>query len=239
MHQCIFHSYYLVFSTKLVGMINFIKNILKTFINGSIINTSYYLNYIFIITGLIDSILYSICFYLSNNELPNQQISKPISETVELLIRTQNDLFDSIKDLVRDNTTGQMLIQNSLNKLTTLEFVQKDGLMTIKKNINQSLGNSILTNSYLINRIYFYICTFSFLLFICQIILWIFNYLTLKNPKKYLSYLFILSIVILSQSLGLIYFFHITNTCRYLFWLYIYTWIFFIRNLLSIYYQTF
>jgi len=232
---------------------------------GPIINTSYYLNstltsYIFIIAitvGLIDSILYGICLYLSiekMSELYEQQISvaqekqllQPISETVELLIRTQNDFHDLIKDLVQDNTTNQVLIQNTLNKLTTLEFIQKDSIMTIQKNIHQDLqlfhtdfNNSILTNSYIINRIYFYISTFSFLLYIHQIILWFFQYLTLKNPKKYLSYSFILSVIIFSQSLGLIYFFHITNTFYFLSLLYIYTWLFFIRSLINIYHQTF
>ena len=57
--------------------------------------------------------------------------------------------------------------------------------------------------------------------------------------KKYLSYSFIPSIIILSQSLGLIYFFHITNTFHFLSLLYIYTWLFFIRSLISIYHQTF
>jgi hypothetical protein len=257
-------------------MSNFIKNILKSFIVGPIISASCYSNgvsttltscglIIAIIIGLIDSILYGIGFYLSiqtMNELHDQRISvhkdfrsiiikekqllQPTIETVDLLIRTQKDLYDLIKDLVQDNTTNQELIQNSLNKLTTLEFIQKDSVMTIKKNVNDGLqlihtdfNNSILADSDLFNRIYFYICTFSFLLYIHQIILWFLQYLTLKNPKKYSSYSFILSIIILSQSLGLMHFFHIINILAFLSPLYIYTWIFFIRSLMSIYQYAF
>jgi len=256
-------------------MSNFIKEyfsiILQTFIVGSSIIVSYYsnkLNNIFIIAiiiGLIDSILYCIGLYLSLqtiNELHQQRVSfdkdfrsiivqekqllQPTSEIIELLIRTQRDLSGLIKDLIQNNTTDQLLIQNSLNKLTTLEFIQKDSVKTIKKNINKSLrlfntnfNNSILIDSYIIDRIYFYICTCSFLLYIHQIILWFLQYLTLKNSKKYLSYSVILSIIILSQSIGLIYFFHITNTFYFLSLLYMYTWILFIRSLISIYHYTF
>ncbi len=261
---------------NLVGMSNFIKNILKNFIVGPIISTSYYSNgvsttltsyglIIAITIGLIDCILYSIGLYLSiqtMNELHDQRISvgkdfrsiiikekqllQPTIETVEFLIRTQKDLYDLIKDLVQDNTTNHKLIQNTLNKLTTLEFIQKDSVMTIKKNVNDVLqlfhtdfNNSMLANFDLFNRIYFYICTFSFLLYIHQIILWFLQYLTLKNSKKYSSYSFILSVIILSQSLGLMHFFHIINIFHCLSPLYIYTWIFFIRSLISIYHYSF
>jgi hypothetical protein len=236
--------------------------------------------------GLIDSALYGIGLYLSIqtvNELDDQRISvdrklvnypkdfrsiishekqllQPISETIELLIRTQADLHTLIKDLVKNTTTDDVLMQNNANKLTTLEFIQKDGLMTIKKNINETLQllklNSLISktnkksiyaylnhstpsNSYIFNRVHLYIFTCSFLLYIHQLALWFFQYLYTKNPKKYLSYPFILSVIILSQSLGLIYFLQITSIFHFLSPLYIYTCLFFIRSLISIYHHTY
>lgn len=227
--------------------------------------------------GLIDSALYGLSLYLSIqavNDLDNQQISidrkmindpkhfrsiiaqekqllQPISETIELLIRTQADLHGLIKELVKNNTTNDVLIQNTVNKLVTLDFIQKDGLITIKHNINESLqflklnslhtyfNHSTPTNSDLSNRVHLYIFTCSFLLYIHQLVLWFFQYLFLKTPKKYHSYSFILSLIILSQSLGLMYFLQITNTFDFLSSLSVYTCIFFIRSLISIYHQSF
>jgi hypothetical protein len=227
--------------------------------------------------GFIDSILYGVSLYSSTrtvNELYDQRIlidkkiinyhkhfqsiiaqQKQFGETIDVLLRTQTDLYDLIKEVVSDNNTDQMLAQNTRNKLTTLEFIQKDSLMTIIKNINKSLRllkvnslsnknnkqllhnyiNNSTSNSYIFNRVYVFIFTFSFLQYIHQIVLWFFQYLTLKNPKKYLSYSLILSVIILNQSLGLIYFFHITNTFHFLSPLYVYTCIFFIRSLVTIY----
>jgi hypothetical protein len=233
--------------------------------------------------GLIDSAFYGIGLYLSvqtANELDDQRISidrkivnypkdfrstishekqllQPISETIELLIRTQVDLHTLINDLVKNHTTDDVLMQNSANKLTTLEFIQKDGLMTIKKTINETLQllklNSSIrktnkksiyvylnhSNSYIFNRVHLYIFTCSFLLYIHQLALWFLQYLYTKNPKKYLTYLFMLSVIILSQSLGLIYFLQITSIFHFLSPLYIYTCLFFIRSLISIYHYTY
>jgi hypothetical protein len=196
---------------------------------------------------IVDSTLYGISLYLSiqtMNELHDQGVSEKqllqsTNKTIEILIRTQRDLYDLIKDLVQDNTTNQELIQNSLNKLTTLEFIQNNSVMIIKEGFQLFRNGFNVSNSYLFNRIYFYICTFSFLLYIHQMFLWFLQYLTLKNRKKYLSYLFILSAIILTQSLGLIYFLQITNIFRFLSSLYIYTWILFIRSLASIYHHAF
>lgn len=210
---------------------SFIKNILQIFILGS----SNYLNsLLIIIAGLMDSILYITCFYLSilNDDNNNNNNSKQQKETIDLLMRTQNDLYDLIKDLVQNTTTNQILIQNSLNQLKTLEFIHKDSLMIIKNTIYEN--NSISTD-----QMYFYICTYSFLLYIYQIFQWILHYFILKNSKIYFLYSYILSGIILSQSLGLIYCFHITNTFYSLLLLYIYTWIFFIRNLFIISHQTY
>ncbi|CAF1354853.1 unnamed protein product [Rotaria sp. Silwood1] len=190
-----------------------------------------------------------------------KNLVQPISQAIDILTTNQMNLHDLIKDLVENNQnhTNQVLIQNILNKFEIFEFIEKDGLMTIKKNINESLqllkfnlsdnNNSInnlqshenyfndltLLNSYLFNRIHLFIFSFSFLLYIHQILLCVFQYLTLKNPEKYFSYSFILSIIILSQSLALIYFIEITKTFSYLSSLSIYACIFFIRSFITIY----
>jgi hypothetical protein len=241
-------------------MSNLFSIILKTFIIGPIIGTSYYSNKSnrilinCIIIAIIDAILYGTGLYLSIetiDELHDQrnedfqsiikQQKQSNNEVMDVLIRTQIDLYDLIKDLVQNNTSDQ---QNSLNKLNTLEFVQKDSIMTIKNNINENLqlfhtnfNQSILSDSFLFDRINFYICTSSLLLYIQQIILWFLQYLTLQNPKQYLIYSFILSAIILSQSLGFIYFLQITSTSSFPSALYIYTFIFFLRSLISLYHQ--
>ncbi|CAF1399880.1 unnamed protein product [Rotaria sordida] len=233
--------------------------------------------------GLIDSVVYGIGLYLSIqtiNEFHNQQIFsskeiihyhkhfqsiithekhllQSINQVTDLLIENQMNLHDVMKDVIKDNQnhTDSILIQNIRNKLEILKFIEKDGLMTIKENINDSLqllkfnlsinknhqqlhetyfNDIVLLNSYLFNRIYLFIFTFSFLLYIHQILLWFFQYLTLNNPDKYFSYSFILSIIILSQSLGLIYFIEITKTFSYLSLLYIYACIFFIRSFITL-----
>ncbi|CAF0901012.1 unnamed protein product [Rotaria sp. Silwood1] len=187
-----------------------------------------------------------------------KHLLQPITHAIDILIENQMNLHDMIKDLITDNQnhTDQILIQNTLNKFEMLEFIEKTGLMTIKKNINESLrllnfnlpnnknnlqshetyfNDLTLLNSYLFNRIYLFIFTFSSLLYIYQNLLWFFQYLTLKNPEKYSSYSYILSIIMISQSLGLIYFIEITKTFSYLSPLYIYACILLIRSCITSY----
>ncbi|CAF1295237.1 unnamed protein product [Adineta steineri] len=279
-----------MFTNCIKEFFSFLFILIITLIAGPILSTSYYysnkFNYtsygfiIMIIIGLTDSILYGIGLYLSMksvDELYNQQIIidrkpidyhiiqekqllEPVSETIELFLRTQTDLYDLIDDLIKTNITDDILIQNSQNKLRTLKFIQNDSLMTIKTNISERLrilqlnssvnninkkamhtyfNHSILSNSFIFNRIYFYIFTYSFLLYLHQFVLWILQYLSLKNSMKYDSYSFIISIVILSQSLGLIYFLQVTNTFYFLSPVYFYTSIFFLRSLISIYHSCF
>ncbi|CAF1146037.1 unnamed protein product [Adineta steineri] len=148
---------------------SFLFILIITLIAGPILSTSYYysnkFNYtsygfiIMIIIGLTDSILYGIGLYLSMksvDELYNQQIIidrkpidyhiiqekqllEPVSETIELFLRTQTDLYDLIDDLIKTNITNDILIRNSQNKLRTLKFIQNDSLMTIKNNISERL----------------------------------------------------------------------------------------------------
>ncbi|CAF1316021.1 unnamed protein product [Rotaria magnacalcarata] len=236
--------------------------------------------------GLMDSILYGIGLYLSmrtvyeshdQRTLSNKQmlhyherfesilikekhLLEPVSQQIDILIQNQINLDALIKDLVNDNYRDQPSIENILNKLTTLNFIQNDSIITIQKNIKKSIrllklnstinennpglnqnyfGDLVLSNDYLYHRIYSFIFSISFLIYIHQILLWFFQYLTLKNPEKYISYSLILSIVIIFQSLTLIYFIEITNTFHYLSPLYIYTCLFFIRSFITIYQNCF
>jgi hypothetical protein len=214
--------------------------------------------------GLVDTALYSIGLYLSiqaANELYLQRtsddkkmiIQEPISRTIESLTLTQTTLHDLIKNFLKENNTDPRLIQITLDKLATLEFSYKDDIEKINKSLqlNQSVNKnnqqslhinfipSKLSNSHLFDRVYFFIFTFSFLLYIHQIVLWFFQYLSLQNLKKYSSYSFILSVIILGQSLGFIYFLQITNTFYFLSPLYMYTCILFLRSLSTIYHYAF
>ncbi|CAF3343747.1 unnamed protein product [Rotaria socialis] len=236
--------------------------------------------------GLMDSILYGIGIYLSMRTvyeshdqltLSNKQIVhyhkrfesilikekhllEPIGQQIDILIQNQINLDALINDLVKDNYRDQPLIENILNKLATLNFIQNDSIRTIEKNIKESIRllklNStinennpglhqnyfdtlVLSNDYLYDRIYSFIFSISFLIYIQQILLWLLQYLTLKNPEKYISYSFILSTIIICQSLTLIYFIEITNTFHYLSPLYIYTCLFVIRSFIVIYQNCF
>ncbi|UJR10255.1 hypothetical protein I4U23_014465 [Adineta vaga] len=203
-----------------------------------------------ILIGLIDAVLYGISLYFSiqtkiesqSNLNDERQFLQPISETLELILRTQTDLFDLIKDINKDNTTDQILIRNSRNKLTTYEFIQNDGLMEITKNISERL-QFLKMNSFfnvdLFDRIYYYLFTSSFLLYIHQFILWIFQYLSRINPTKYLTYSFILSFVVLCQSSGLIYFLQMTRLVHLLSPISLYTFVIFIRSLINIHHYSF
>ncbi|CAF2951791.1 unnamed protein product [Rotaria sp. Silwood2] len=187
-----------------------------------------------------------------------KHLLQPMSQAIDTLIENQRNLHDLIKNLVKDNQnhTDQILIQNTLNKLEIFEFIEQSTLMIIKKNISESLqllkfnlsinknnpqshenyfNDLTVLSSFLFNRTYLFIFTFSFLLYIHQVFLWVFQYLTLQNPEKYFSYSFILSIIIWSQSLGLIYFIEITKTFSHFSLLFIYACLFFIRSFITSY----
>ena len=236
--------------------------------------------------GFIDLVLYAIGLYLSIqtiNQLRGQQICsdskiinyqkhfqsiieqekqllQSISQSIELLMRTQIDLHDLIEDIIQHNRKDQMLMQNTVNKLAVLDFIQKDSAITLKKNVNESLqllklnslinqdnkeshqtyiNNSAISNCDLSDRVYLFILSFSFLQYIDQIVLWILCYLTSKFPENYYSYSFILSVIILSQSFGLIYFIEITKMFDYFCPLYVCTCIFIIRSFVTIYQYSF
>ena len=180
--------------------------------------------------ALIDSVLYGISFYLSTQTVNDQripinshkhfqsiivqekQLLKPINEKIELFLRTQTDLYSLIKEIINDNHTDETLIENTRNKLTTLEFLQKDSIMTIQENVNKSLrllknkslinknNKLLLHNDFIFDRIYLFIFTISLLIYIHQIVLWFFQYIALKNPKKY-CFIFIYSFCNYSSSI--------------------------------------
>lgn len=181
-----------------------------------------------VILALFDCILYITILYLSierNEEFYNSQRStikqalQLNNEAVQVLIRIQSDLFD----FAQNETWSE--------KLNTLQFIYRDNLMTIEKNINDNLQ----FDSSDCFRISFYTHTVSLLIYIEQIILWFFQYLTLKNLNKYSTHVVILSIIILTQSLGLIYFFHLTHVAL----IYLYTWIFLVRSSMTLYHYLF
>jgi len=220
---------------------NFCLIVLKILFSGSIINTNHVSNLMIPIVGLIDFIFYTMSLYLSMhmiNESQSQiilrQLFKPMNENIDILIQIQTDLYDLIKDIVQNNSTEQVLIQNTLNKLTTLEFVHQDTITMIKKNIDTISQISLSSK-----ELRFFICTFSFLIFIYQIILWYLQYLSLKNSKTNQFYSFILCIIILSQSFAFLYFLQITSIVdsRYS-PLFIYVCVLFFRSCINIYYYT-
>ena len=246
-HRCIFfHSHRIA---SLFVMSNLLSTIFRTFILGPIIGTSYSSNKWsnLIIIAVLDATLHGICLYLSTettNGLAEQLIIEQQKQSFQLsqqamdvLIRTQGDLFDLLKDSVHNDTSNRLS-----NKLRALEFVQKDSLMIIKKNIDESLdyfNQSILKDSYLFDRIDFYICTSSLLLYIQQLILWFLQYLTTKNPEQYLSCSLILSAIILTRSFGFLYFLQLTIVSPFPSGLSIYICIVFLPSLISIYRHAF
>ncbi|CAF0845264.1 unnamed protein product [Adineta ricciae] len=230
---------------------------LTIFITGPIRNVSYPYStdlsisgYIVFITGFIDASLYGLSFYSSIHKKidprkhgdEEKQFLQPIHQTLEILLRTQTELVDLIKDITENNTTDEILQENTRNKLKTLEFVQKDGLIEITKRINERL-DTIQSNSFsnfnLLDRIHYYLYTSSFLLYIHQFLLWIVQYLSYPNATKYQTCSFLLSLVILCQALGFIYFIHLTQIWSHRTPLYLYTYMFFIRSLISIYHYSF
>lgn len=230
------------FNHLVATMCGFFSVIFKTFFAGPI--ACHYSNksnrisaVITLILALFDLILYATVLYSSietRDQLYN--LHKSNIGSVEMLIRTQTDLYEFIKDLVRNQTSDEKLMDNSLMTLRTLQFFHRDIVATIQQDVNESLellqsGSSDCVPS---NRISFYIYTVSILLYIEQIISWIFQYLTVTISHKYSTYSVILSIVILTQSLGLIYFLHLTQMS----FIYIYTWIFLIRSSMTMYYYS-
>ena len=238
--KCLYASMHF-FNHTVVSMSELFSIILKTFFIGPgashssnrISTTS-----ITIILALFDFILYITILYLSiqmNEEFYDSQRStikqslQLNSEAVQILIRTQSDLYDFMNDLAQNETWSK--------KLSTLQFIHRDNVMTIEKNINDSLqlfqSNSF--DCFLSRQISFYTHTVSLLIYMEQIIQWFFQYLTLKNFNKYSTHVVILSIIILTQSLGLIYFFHLTSISS----LYLYTWIFLVRSSMTMYHYSF
>lgn len=229
------------FNHTVVSMSELFSIILKTFFIGPgashssnrISTTS-----ITIILALFDFILYITILYLSiqmNEEFYDSQRStikqslQLNSEAVQILIRTQSDLYDFMNDLAQNESWSK--------KLSTLQFIHRDNVMTIGKNINDSLQlfQSNSSDCFLSRQISFYTHTVSLLIYMEQIILWFFQYLTLKSFNKYSTHVVILSIIILTQSLGLIYFCHLTNISL----LYLYTWIFLVRSSMTMYHYSF
>ena len=230
------------FNDTIATMSGFVSIISKTFFAGPI--RCYYPDKsnrisiaIILAVALFDLILYMTVLYLSiqtRDQLYNLQ--KSTSETVDMLLRTQDDLYEFIRDVVRNETSNQSLLDQSLQTLRTLQFFHQDIVTTIQKNVNESLQlfESGSSECILFSRISFYTYTVALLLYIEQVILWIFQYLIVTKSNKYWTHSVILSITMLTQSLGLIYFSHLTHISL----LYLYKWIFFIRSSMTMYYYS-
>lgn len=216
-------------------------------------------SYACLIVVLIDAAIYGTVLYLSiqgagklvSMKLTDEeQFLQPISSALETITRTENDLYEIIEELSKETTVKQALRENLRSKLTTLRFLHNDSLSIVTKNISQRLHllksrtASVLppassSNTILMDRARYYVFTCSALLFIEQLVLWAFQYLSLTSSSTYLSCSFIIALIILSQSLGLVYFLQLTDIFPFPSLLCIYTGVLFIRSFASIHHYCF
>lgn len=178
------------------------------------------------------------------------KLLESVSQTLETLIINQKNLDELTNELIHNLNVEPMLLENVINKFQVLQYVQRDSITQINGHVNESIQllklnsianktDSVLLNSYLFDRIYLFIFSISFLIYIYQILLWIFKYLSLKDLKTYSSYSLIVSIFTIAKVICLIYFIEMMNMFHYMFPLYIFMCLTFIRSSIIIYQNSF
>ena len=169
-----------------------------------------------------------------------------INASMVSLTIAQATLYDLVTSFVQDNDTDPQLVKLTREKLRTLNFLYADDATSIESRIKKldddfqflRINTSRLaptTN----DRLQLFIISYSFLLYIHQIALWICQYLMLRNPRAWSPYTCVLAIVLLSQSLGFIFFLLIINLAHFLSLLHTFTYLIAIRSLMSLYHYAY
>ena len=151
-------------------------------------------------------------------------------------------LSDLVTSFVQDNGTDPQLVEITREKLRTLNFLYTTDATSIEsgiKKLDDDLQFLRINTSRLAptthDRLQLFIISYSFLLYMHQIALWICQYLMVRTPRVWSTYTCVLAIVLLSQSVGFIFFLLMIDLVRVFSLLHTFTYLLAIRSLMFLY----